>query len=271
MSGALLISVDMDDLWCFEEQSRRKDSKESILKEATIKSLEFFSEHSIKATFFCIARDCAILKDIIPDIVKSGHEIANHSFHHRDNRTLSKAQKYDDIIHSTEILEEISGRKILGYRAPSWGCDEDVLEILQQAGYRYDASMAISPLFIFLRQYHAYAIGAKSYIYGNAMQNFGIKPKCRLRLIPMPSVLQFPFYGSFHLYAPLGMQLFRLQKRFVPETTSYVLHAVDFVEIDSAVKALKKTRNHNNYLSEIVTSLQHKRRSKSILEHVDSL
>jgi polysaccharide deacetylase family protein (PEP-CTERM system associated) len=97
-----------------------------------------------KATFFvlgCIAED---YPDIVRTMVTEGHEVASHGYGHE----LAYKQSADafrlDVKRSIDILEGVTGRKVLGYRAPSWSIAKSnlyFLEILEALGLCYDASI----------------------------------------------------------------------------------------------------------------------------------
>ena len=67
-----------------------------------------------------------------------------------------------------------------------------------------------------------------------------------------------PFYGSFHLYAPFGMNFFKLQKNVIKDrkVVNYIFHAFDFYknENDYSFQLIKK-RNHNDNLEAILSEI----------------
>lgn len=72
-----------------------------------------------------------------------GHEIGSHSYFHRDLRSLTKETFEEDLKKSIEILENISGKKILGFRAPYYSIKKEnfwVFEILRKY-LKYDSSV----------------------------------------------------------------------------------------------------------------------------------
>ncbi len=114
----------------FSEQIR-------ISKEGTLKILECLSANNVKATFFCTANFAENAKDIVKRIVDAGHELASHGYFHGKF-------KEEDLKKSKEKLEEISGKKIFGYRQARMMPVSD-LEIAR-AGYKYNSSL--NPTFI---------------------------------------------------------------------------------------------------------------------------
>lgn len=190
----LLLSVDLDDLWCVSPNDNN-----TYLAQSIENMILLFEKYNIKATLFCIAKDKSILKEYIPELIKKGHEIANHSYSHRYNKLLSYEEKKVEIEVSTQILSEISQSKILGYRAPGWGYDKETIKHLKDLDYKYDASIAISPLFIPLRKFHSIKNRKKTYIYGTYFENLGVNRNKEFQTISLKPVYLLPFYGSFHL------------------------------------------------------------------------
>jgi polysaccharide deacetylase family protein (PEP-CTERM system associated) len=53
---------------------------------------------------------------------------------------MTPKRLFNDLVRSRELLEDIVGETVLGYRAPSFAVDDAVLEVIREAGYRYDSS-----------------------------------------------------------------------------------------------------------------------------------
>lgn len=106
--------------------------------------LRICHETNCKATFFTLGYIGEHYPDVVKAIVREGHEIASHGTAHQ----LAYKQTYEefkaDVKNSVDILEDITGVKVLGYRAPSWSIVESnlhYLEALEELGLKYDASI----------------------------------------------------------------------------------------------------------------------------------
>jgi polysaccharide deacetylase family protein (PEP-CTERM system associated) len=93
-----------------------------------------------KATFFVLGWIAERYPQIVHEIVKRGHEIASHGYMHHLNSTLHEHELKDDLIKSKDLLEDITGSRINGYRAPSFDITIDNLKLIESCGYRYDSS-----------------------------------------------------------------------------------------------------------------------------------
>jgi len=106
--------------------------------------LMLLDKHEIKATFFTLGWIAERYPSMVKRIVENGHELASHGYAHHRVTELSREQFYDDIARSKSLLEDISGRSVQGYRAPSFsinGSNLWALDCLEEAGYRYSSSI----------------------------------------------------------------------------------------------------------------------------------
>jgi polysaccharide deacetylase family protein (PEP-CTERM system associated) len=113
--------------------------------------LEMCRETGSKATFFTLGYIGEHYPDIVKMIVREGHEVASHGYGHQLAYTQTIEEFKADVTRSVDILENITGEKVLGYRAPSWSIVESnlhYLETLEEMGLKYDAS--IFPIKTFL-------------------------------------------------------------------------------------------------------------------------
>ena len=120
------------------------DSREFRAEKNTDRILAILDQHQVKATFFIvgwIANKCPAL---VKKIAASGHEVGCHSYWHRKIYDLPPDEFKDDTRQAKDILEDITGRKIKGYRAPSYSITKKslwALDILEELGFNYDSSI----------------------------------------------------------------------------------------------------------------------------------
>jgi len=137
-----LMSVDLEDYYCdlpFSEWSKHEDR----VIQNTEMILELFEKYKVKATFFVLGYIAEKFPDFIKKIYEQGHEIASHSYYHRDLRKINREIFEDDLKKSIKILEDIVGEKVLGFRAPFFSIDNNsfwAMEILRNHVV-YDSSI----------------------------------------------------------------------------------------------------------------------------------
>jgi polysaccharide deacetylase family protein (PEP-CTERM system associated) len=106
--------------------------------------LELFDRTGCRATFFflgCVAKNHP---DLARRCVDMGHEVASHGSMHDRLHRLTPESMRQDVQASKRLLEDQTGRAVLGYRAPTWSLTRKTgwaVNVLAQAGFRYDASV----------------------------------------------------------------------------------------------------------------------------------
>lgn len=106
--------------------------------------LRICSEAGCKATFFVLGYIGEHYPDVVKRIAREGHDVASHGYGHELAYRQTPEQFHDDVKKSIDILEHLTGTKVLGYRAPSWSIVErnlHYLEVLEALGLKYDASI----------------------------------------------------------------------------------------------------------------------------------
>jgi polysaccharide deacetylase family protein (PEP-CTERM system associated) len=149
-----LLTVDVEDWFHICGVTRwlprdRWDRLQGRVVPNTLALLELFERFQVKATFFVLGWVAERQPDLVREIARQGHEVASHGYGHQRVYTLLRQEFERDLHRSLEILTPLAGRAILGYRAPEWSIRRDnlwALDILAQAGLRYDASMAPLPV-----------------------------------------------------------------------------------------------------------------------------
>lgn len=135
------------------------DPCDRIYRTAVPRLIELLAELELPAVFFTIARDAPGESGLLQEIAGRGHEIASHSLTHpQPFRTLEDASLEREVRESRDILGDVVGQEILGFRTPAWDVDDRVLDAVAAAGYAYDASSFPTPALIASR----YAVSARS-------------------------------------------------------------------------------------------------------------
>ena len=107
--------------------------------------LDLFAEAGAKATFFTLGWVAERHPALMRRIADAGHEIASHGYDHARVFTFDRTQFASDIRKARKILEDTSGQKVIGYRAPSFSIDARTpwaFEELAEQGYTYSSSVA---------------------------------------------------------------------------------------------------------------------------------
>lgn len=130
----------------FWSAARRRewDQLASRVERNTRKIADLLSEHTTKATFFVLGWVAERHPDLVKNLAQQGHEIASHGYGHELVHTQTPTQFREDVRRSKQILEDLIGRQVMGYRAPSFSITsrtEWAISVLVEEGYRYDSSI----------------------------------------------------------------------------------------------------------------------------------
>jgi polysaccharide deacetylase family protein (PEP-CTERM system associated) len=120
------------------------DGFASSVESNTSVILELLKENDTKATFFCLGWIARRHVSLIDRICRDGHEIACHGFSHQVIYNQSPDAFREDVAKSKKIIEDITGKPVMGYRAPTYSITEKTLwalDILEELGFAYDSSI----------------------------------------------------------------------------------------------------------------------------------
>ncbi len=106
--------------------------------------LELLARHEARATFFVLGWVAERQVELVRTIARAGHEIASHGWDHARVTTQTRPQFRESVRRTKDLLEEITGAPVLGFRAPNFSIvpgREWALDVLIEEGYRYDSSL----------------------------------------------------------------------------------------------------------------------------------
>ena len=103
--------------------------------------LDALDANDAKATFFVLG----ILAERFPGLVKKiserGHDVESHGYGHIMLTEMPEPAAFTDLQKSKRILEDLTGNRVRGYRAPSFSITDRALEMLAELEYEYDSSV----------------------------------------------------------------------------------------------------------------------------------
>jgi len=143
-----LLTVDVEDYFhvtSFEDMIPREawDRMECRIEATTGRTLEILASYSVRATFFMLGWVAERYPGLVSEIAGQGHEIASHGYDHRMVSQLTPGEFREDVRKSKLVLEELTGKPVTGYRAPTFSVSSRTpwaLPILAEEGYVYDSS-----------------------------------------------------------------------------------------------------------------------------------
>ena len=77
-----------------------------------------------------------------------GHELACHTFSHPyDLVRLAPERIRSEVVDGRKRIEEVSGSRVGGFRAPGYAISDALLDLLEREGFSYDSSVFPSPYY----------------------------------------------------------------------------------------------------------------------------
>jgi len=146
----VVLSFDVEEHWRIEAAAHltieepRRAYYAGRVSEPTRWLLDMLARSDSKATFFVVGQLARQQPGLVKDIHAAGHEIASHSWEHRRVHSLTPAAFREDTRQSKDVLEQITGEAVVGYRAPTFSVVRQTawaLDVLAEEGFLYDSSI----------------------------------------------------------------------------------------------------------------------------------
>ncbi len=251
------ISLDLDDLWTYLRTVGDPSwtSRPSYLADFIPFVLDELDRAQLSLTFFVVGADAATSRNrpMLRAIVERGHEIGNHSFEHQPYfHAFSRERAVAEVVQTQEAIADATGVRPIGFRGPGYSWSPELLEILVEQGYLYDASTL--PTFVgpLARAYYFRSSGLTAKERSERRELFGsfrdglrpVKPywwelSGGRKLLELPvttlPVLKLPFHLTYLHYLsrvadPLAFAYLRAGLgacRLTRTPTSIILHPLD--------------------------------------------
>jgi len=255
------LSLDLDDRWAYLKARGTEgwESSPSYLPYFIPHYLRVCQEAGVPSTVFVVGRDAAKpeLHEVLRSLASGGHEIANHSLNHEPWMQSAPAEVvHREIADAEHAILQATGEKTQGWRGPGFACSPEILSILKERGYLFDASTfptylgPIARLFYLATAkpdaeqkkqldtlYGTWSAGLRSLKPYFWHTDHG--PLLELPVTTFP-LFRVPIHGSYlgfiAQYSPwlarLYFRLAILACRIVGITPSFLLHPLDFMGSD---------------------------------------
>jgi polysaccharide deacetylase family protein (PEP-CTERM system associated) len=139
----MIFSIDVED-WA-QSVLNNANPVSNRVYDNTLRLIDILDKHQHKATFFTLGNVAKKHPDLIRRITDAGHEVASHGYNHDAIFKLTPKQVMEDVTNSVKYLEDASGTKVIGFRAPNFSIREYLFEwyceALAENGLKYDSSL----------------------------------------------------------------------------------------------------------------------------------
>jgi peptidoglycan-N-acetylglucosamine deacetylase len=253
------ISLDLDNQWSYMKIHGDQDWEKfpSYLDIFVPHVLQILDDLNLKITFFIVGQDAILPQNqkYLRMVGDHGHEVGNHSFHHESwLQSYSKEKIEAEIIQAEDAIFSATGQKTIGFRGPGFSWSTDLLEVLQQRGYLFDASTLPTYIGPIARLYYFWTSDLSAKERKERKELFGsfkdglrpLKPYFwqlnddkKLLEIPVTTIpiFKIPFHLSYLLYlSGFSMLLMRfylgfalLMCKITRTRPSFLLHPLDLI------------------------------------------
>lgn len=140
-----VFSIDVEDWYQgIEIPMDQWDILESRVEASMDALLDLMARYDVTATCFVLGKVAEEHPALVQRIHKAGHEIATHGYSHEKVYNLSPARFRRELQRSIDLIQDLTGQRIYGHRAPYFSITEDslwALDILREEGILYDSSI----------------------------------------------------------------------------------------------------------------------------------
>lgn len=152
--GLVAVTIDLDELYCYHAihglEPPAADKAQLIYERALPRAIQLFDELGVKSTIFVVGQDLAhaTVQNAVKAHADAGHEIANHTMHHRyDFTLLPLTDQAEELDAANREIRAVTGRPPAGFRAPGYNLTYGVVELLEKRNYSYDSSVFPCPAY----------------------------------------------------------------------------------------------------------------------------
>ena len=200
------------------------------------KTLGFFENLKIPATFFFVANVAKQYQSALMPMLDRGHEIGCHGLTHELSEEYSRLPEHiqrENLIEATTILQDLTGAKIRSFRGPRVKTSHITQKILDELGYLVDSSVCSQRLdFISSNLINPGWLRAPRLPYHPSSRSAFKKGARNLWVVPV-SALILPFISSLlYVMGPALMKSFfkllYFESRRTGKPIVYLMHPVEF-------------------------------------------
>ena len=253
------VSLDLDNQWSYMKTHGDPGWEKfpSYLDVFVPHVLDTLDQCNLKITVFIVGQDAALEKnqDMLKLLTERGHEVGNHSFHHDVwLHSYSKTRLQEDILEAEQHIVRVTGQKPVGFRGPGFSYSPELLDVLAENGYMFDASLLPTYIGPLARAYYFRKSDLttdekkqRSALYGNLKE--GLKPvtpfywqlSSGVKLLEIPvttiPIIKTPFHLSYLLYLSRFSQILMMVYlkyaitlcRITRTEPSFLLHPLDLL------------------------------------------
>jgi peptidoglycan/xylan/chitin deacetylase (PgdA/CDA1 family) len=187
---------------------QRDLTAEKVMREGMPLLLNLYRELGITSTFFFTGEIAEKYPDVVRMVLPDGHEVACHGYSHADQDAFDRLGYHEQVRQlatAKAILEDISGTKVVSFRATALRVNEFTPRALEDTGFEIDSSIAsqrADSFFSFGALRKLNRLTAPRIPYYTSSNNLAHKGDSSILEIPV-SALLIPYIGTFMRISPV--------------------------------------------------------------------
>ena len=137
ITGGVTFTLDLED-------HRPSDDVAERFPAITRRVLDFLDERTVRGTFFVVGEVADRHPALVREVAERGHELGLHGWDHTPLTELDDRQLRDGATRGKELLEQVGGRPVRGFRAPTFSLVRSsrwAMDVLADVGFTYSSSV----------------------------------------------------------------------------------------------------------------------------------
>lgn len=233
------------------------ETGELVWKEGLPLLLELYRKYNVKSTFFICGDIAEKFPEIVHMIISDGHEVGSHGYTHEVNESFDMLSLHQQKVHldkSKKILEDISGQKIISFRAPALRINGHTVRALIDTGFKIDSSVASQRFDMFLsfgKKEKMKRIFAPRLPYRTDINSLYKRGNGGIIEIPISAFL-YPYIGTTLRVFPRMTRLVRnflhFESKFNGKPINFLIHPNEFIEETGKFETQRRATGTFDYI-----------------------
>lgn len=236
----------------------RNETGEKVMREGMPRLLDLYAKYDVRSTFFYTAYMAELFPEVVKMAADAGHEIGSHGKSHiKDNGfdVMPFERQKSHLEYSKKLLEDISGKEVVSFRAPALRIAPLTARALIETGFEIDSSIASQRFDFFLsfgsKQKLSF-LSAPRLPYRVREDNIYKRGQSKLVELPL-SALLMPYVGTTMRMMPsltsVQQKVLHYESGLNSKPAVFLIHPNELIdESDQSRKIARRSSNPVAYL-----------------------
>ena len=133
----------MKDVIVFFDTEADLVSQETDNEKCITRLLAELRKRKINACFNVAGKLAELYPKTIKSIYEDGHEIGSHMYNHENVLEMNKGELSETLSKTEKLIKELTGERIIGFRAPWLYHNQEVYDVVKERGYKWVSNKRI--------------------------------------------------------------------------------------------------------------------------------